>query len=300
MKKFLLNIVVFSALFFIVEKSIYFFIANAPNKEYDKRLEYILKGEMNKNLIVLGSSRGANNIIAEQLQNETGLTSYNLSYRGADIVFQEFLLKTLLKFNTKPKKVILIIDDIYEFNYEPTLKFRIDRLSPLKKYNYINNELIRRGNKNVLSKIFCLSRVNRKDFNLKKNNVLPINKMTAFGSKVILSKGNSKMTYKSTFEKYSTEFEQKEKLHAFSRIQELCKSNQIELIFIFPPNYRIFNTSFLNRFNELVQQENKIMIYDTLNPVYKNESYYRDVSHLMKNGAEIFTSEVSTFINNSN
>ena len=112
---------------------------------------------------------------------------------------------------------------------------------------------------------------------------------------------------KSTEMKFITEVEDHsetdwlvDRLSAFKNIQKICKLNNIEIIFVFSPNFRTFNDSFKNRFEKLVFPENKIMVYDTLNPIFKNEKYYYDVSHLNGNGADIFTSELISFIEENN
>lgn len=297
MKQFLLKIMVFGSLFFIVEKGLYFFIQNAPNKEYDKRLELILDGKMWKDVIIIGSSRGANNISAKQLEVETGLSTYNLSYRGSDIVFHEFILKTVLKYNAKPKKVLLFMDNAYQFIDEPTLSFRFDRLAPLKNYDYINDELIKRKKKNYISKFLYGARINRKDFSLKNVNILPVNIMTTHGSKLLESKPNDSLKYLNQTNSYNKASEDLVKLESFKSIQELCKKNDIDLYFVFSPTYGDFDNDFLNRFKALINLEEHIIIYDTTNVIYKNKKLFRDHTHLLKNGAEVFTSEISTFIN---
>ena len=109
-------------------------------REYDKRLEYLLEGKVNKDIIVLGSSRGAGNILAGQLEKGTGLTSYNLSYQGSNLVFHHFILKTLIKFNQVPKYILLSVDDSSQFVRVETLNYRKDVVLPLSKYHYINEE----------------------------------------------------------------------------------------------------------------------------------------------------------------
>jgi hypothetical protein len=128
MKRFLKNSILFIILFFIIEKGTYYFLYKSPEREYDKRLENVINGKVNKDLIVLGSSRGSGNIIASQIEKETGLSSFNLSYQGANIIYLEFILKTLLKFNKAPSKVLLAIDNPAEFTKVSTLNFRFDRL----------------------------------------------------------------------------------------------------------------------------------------------------------------------------
>ena len=103
MKKFIIQILVFSITFILFEKVFYVFLYVSPKLEKDKRLEYVLNGNMNKDLIVLGSSRGARNVIASQIEDSLTISTYNLSYPGSDIEFHEFLLRSLIKYNKKPK-----------------------------------------------------------------------------------------------------------------------------------------------------------------------------------------------------
>lgn len=299
MKQFLTRIVLFFILFFILEKSMCYFINNAPKKEYDKRLEFILNGKINKDIIILGSSRGTNNISAKQLEDSTNQTTYNLSYIGSDLIFQEFIFRTLLNYNRPPKKVILVIDNIFEFRESSSLNFRIDRLIPLKNYNYINNKLIKHKEKNILSKIFCLSRVNREDFKLEKHKIQEGYILTSHGSILIELRNQKEFNFSNNNDIYTTEIESETLLNAFKNIQKLCEKYNIELIYVFPPNFYTFNNSFLKRFKELVQNENNVLIYDTTDVRYKNGEYYYDESHLLKNGATIFTSEIIEFLEKS-
>ncbi len=287
----------FMAAFFIIEKGVYYFLDIAPNREYDKRLEYILEGNMNKELIVLGSSKGASDILAGQIEKETGLKSYNLSYQGSNIIFHEFILKALLKYNQTPKKVILMIDIPYEFIQEKSLKFRVDRLYPLSKYNYINKELINQKEKNILSWVFCTARVNQSNFELKEIKAPYHNPLDLSGSgPYVIEKHNKNFDYSFIKKPYNTKSELPDKIRAFKNVQKLCRVNNIELICIIPPNFFELNRSFIKRFSSLLTNENKLFVYDTLNPIYKDEKYFYDSSHLYIDGAKILTSEISNFI----
>ena len=297
MKRFLLHIALFVLLFLGIDKVFYVFIAHAPIKENDKRLQLVLDGQMNKDMIILGSSRGVNNIIAKQLEDSTGLSTYNLSYRGTDVVFHHFLSETLLRFNQAPKHLILVIDNGPEFKAVPTLNFRYDRLFPLKNYRYINDYLVSKHKQSVLSKYLCLARVKHKDFNWSSKPVLPINVLTAHGSKINAFEGDSTLVYKTKVKPYSVEGELNEKLTAFSKIQALCKRHNIELTYVFTPNFNTFNESFYERFLNLSLNETEVMIYNQEEVKYRDYHYFRDESHLNKFGAEIFTTELSQFIN---
>ena len=296
-KRFLKHIMLFASIFFIIDKGAYFILNKTSELEYDKRLEDVLEGNMNKDIFVLGSSRGSGNIIASQLERETGYSSYNLSYQGANILYQEFVLKTLLKFNTTPKKVIIAIDNPYEFNEETTLHFRNDRLYPLAKYDYINNQLIAQGERSVLSKVLYLTRLNGSMFRMKAVKSPGLNPFESCGSRPIILIPKDGLVYDCEVVEYSKSIETQSYVDAFNSIKLICKAHDIDLIFVFPPNFKVFNNSFKKRFDQLVSLENKVFVYDTLNTVYKNTKYFYDASHLTKEGAEVFTSEISTFIN---
>ncbi|WP_158651233.1 hypothetical protein [Pseudotamlana carrageenivorans] len=300
MKQFLKNGLLFLILFFILEKGTYCFLEKAPKREYDKRLELIINGKMNKEVVVLGSSRGGGNILAEQIEKETGFTSYNLSYQGANITFQEFILRTLLTFNKVPKKVVLAIDNPHEFTIVPSLNFRLDRLYPLSKYNYINNELISQKDRSILSKFFYLDRINTSNFKIEIINAPSLNPMESRGSRPVIKRKKTKdLIFSNKSSDYSTKDESPKYVNAFKNIQILCKENNIQLIFVFSPNFHVFNYQFKNRFETLMLEGNKVVVYDSLNPIYENKSYFYDESHLLKEGAEVFTSEISAFINNN-
>lgn len=85
MKKFILNLFIFGAIFFLFDKIFLLLIGYVPRLEVDKRLEDLMNGNINKELVVLGSSRGARNVIAGQIEEKTGISSFNLSYPGGDI-----------------------------------------------------------------------------------------------------------------------------------------------------------------------------------------------------------------------
>ncbi|WP_042503247.1 hypothetical protein [Algibacter lectus] len=299
MKRFLLMLLSFFIVFFLLEKASWYFINKAPEKEHDRRLEKVVTGSFNKELIIIGSSRGANNILACQLEDETGLSSYNLSYKGVDIFFQLFILETYLQFNPSPKKVLLLLDHKHTFAKGNPLLFRDDLLFSFSKYNYINNKLIARGKRNYGSKIFGLLRLNRKDFSTKKKKVLPNEVLADCGSMPNTIKRPITLHYQDDNLIYQVNNENPEKIEAFKAIQKLCQTNNIKLITVFPPNYKAFDFGFMKRFIQLNNSENSVLIYDTINPIYINESIYFDESHLIRDGAKIFTSEISEFINSN-
>ena len=266
--------------------------------EYDKRLELLLNGKINKEVIIMGSSRGAYNIIAGQIEKETGKKAYNISYAGSDIDFHFFLLKTLLKFNNKPETILLSIDNPYEFLDVESSDFRFDRLYPLEKYNYINDELVKRNDKSKLSWFLCLARLNRSNFTFKQKTVPFESPILACGSMPYIESLEQKdLIFNPKQQRYPVEKEKENKKKLFLEFQQICYKNKIELIYCFPPNFRVYNSLLESKIKSMALFQNKFFVYDTTDLRYKNKEYFHDDSHLNIKGAKIFTSELSKFIN---
>ncbi|MBP0904530.1 hypothetical protein ACFSKN_11565 [Mariniflexile gromovii] len=297
MKLFFKHIIIFALAFFIVEKGVWFILNETPKKQYDKRLELLIKGKINKDIIVLGSSRGAGNILAGQLEKETGLTAYNLSYQGSNVDFHKFILETLLKFNKAPQYVLLSIDNSSQFIKDESLNYREDAVLPLTKYNYINNELVNEKINSPLSYAFFLGRYNKFHSLFRDAFVNTRNPIDSFGSMGILKKNDVKLNYVEKTEKYNQNFEKASRIKAFKNIQKLCKLNNIKLVFVFSPSFYNFESSFYTRFKKLDESENGIFVYDSTNNIYRNQEYFYDKTHLFINGAKIFSTEISNFIN---
>lgn len=297
MKKFIYTLLLFIIVFFIFDKIFFLFLYIAPNINLDKRLELIINGEINKECIIIGSSRGARNIIAKQIEKETGLSTYNLSYPGSDIEFHEFLLRSLLKFNQKPKIVLLAVDDPSELLPSESIKFRLDVLYPLVKYNYINNELIARGEKNNLSKILYLSRINKSNFDLQKKRFSALDTIVDCGSMPIsFQRENRTFLYDNNNQCYYIKNELRNKVNAFINFYQLCDKNDIKLYVVFSPNFQQHNFYFEKRIKELTKNNVGYFIYDFSNIIYKDKSYFYDELHLQTKGAIIFTDDLVKFL----
>ena len=299
MKPFLIKALLFGAAFFLFDKLFFVFEYYSPGTEVDKRLEFLINGQLNKDIFVIGSSRGARDIIAEEVGTATGQSVYNLSYPGSNVEFHEFVLRTLVKFNSKPKTVLLVVDEPSELSPGESIKFRLDRLYPLVKYEYINKELIDRGEKKaILSRLFVLNRINKSNFDLRKKRFNPLDTIFACGSMPVSFRNESKKwEFSHDTLSYPIEGELPAKLKAFNKILDICKSNHINLVLVFPPNSTKHSKLFENRLSILAGAHVYRYMYDTTNEIYKNKFFYYDESHLTRQGASIFTREISTFIN---
>lgn len=301
MKKFLKSILIFGLLFFVVEKAFIFFIMVSPEKEVDKRLELLVNGKINKEIVVLGSSRGARNIIASEIEKKTGHSAYNLAYPGSDIEFHEFIARTLLKFNKPPKVILLSVDYPTAFLPDSILNFRLERLYPLVKYDYINEELVARGEKNeIMSHLFALSRMNKSNLDVRQKHFTVLDTLFADGSMPIsFQKEGEDWTPSTTIKKYDSKKELEVKLKCFKSIIALCKEKNVQLVIVQPPLFDPIDREFTQRLKQLTHNEIPFFEYNNQNPIYKNKDYYYDRTHLNRKGAMIFTDELVHYLNTS-
>jgi hypothetical protein len=304
LKKFLIKITVFTLLIFLVDKSFYWVKNLSAQKEIDKRLEKIINGELESDILIFGSSRGARNIIASQIEDSLGVSTFNLSYPGSDITFHEYLLRKVIERGNKiPKTVILAVDAGTQLKKDESITFRYDRLYPLVKYDDVLETLIERGEKNKwMSKLFILHQLSKVNFDLRQKNFTALDSMLTCGSMPITSqKENFKTrTFKISENSYSNSNEIEEKISAMNNFEKLCRKNNIQLVVAFSPIFSTFNETYSNRIEQLYDGKNvNFMYYDFSNKSYLDNKYFHDYTHLTKSGAVIFTNDLIKYLKNN-
>lgn len=299
MKKFLINIAVVCCLFFIVDKFAYFILIKEQAQQQDDRLEKILKGAFEKELLVIGSSRAASSIDARLLEQLTGMKTLNMAYRGSHIEFQKDILQFYLDKNSPPKKILLVIDHPFIFQEVPTLTYRDDVLYPYAYDNRINNKLIAKEKHSVASKLFYLLRIHGDQLNInldKKPMQFPVDSY-GFQPLPLKDSNPSKMSFNDVIP-YDTAKDLKSRISALENIKEMAMFHDIDLHFIFPPDYGIFHERFYNSFKQDFELDSYIYRYDKKEFKYQQSTYYYDSPHLNKKGAVVFTKELAAYLNN--
>jgi hypothetical protein len=87
MKNFVLKLSLFLLIFFLIDKCLLFLRNSLPERELDKRLETVINGKINADIVIFGSSKPARDIIASQLSDSLNLKAFNLAYPGSNIEF---------------------------------------------------------------------------------------------------------------------------------------------------------------------------------------------------------------------
>lgn len=299
MKKFLIRLAIFTLFILAVDK-LFIFVRNAsPELEVDRRLEYIITGQIDADIVIFGSSRGARSIIAEQMTDSLGISAYNLSSPGSDITFHEFLLRQLIqtKGNTIPKTVILVVDDSDELKKSKNLKFRLDRMYPLVKYKVIRQELIKRKEKKpIINELLVLHQMNKSNFLFKQRKFTKNDSIMPKGSMPI---GHQKKTFDKTYGTDEYVYERKgeyiQKVRAFKLFVDYCRQNKIQLIIAVPPNFRKTTKGFPERMEQILEGYGTVKVFDESKPEYENSDYFFDDTHLQTIGSIFYTNEIIAY-----
>ena len=296
--KFLQKVLLLLIICLMVDRFLIFFIDRKIEANFDWRIEKVMDGEVNADVLVIGSSRGARGIIASEITENTHRSAFNFCYPGSNLLFHHFLLKTYLKFNKKPKTIVLSIDDDFAFKESPWLSFRNNALYAFTKYDYINEELIGQQENHPFSRYFNIARLRKihLDFGppeledtdiLWKCGSMPIpfnNKVVIFGAR-----DTSNVTY-------DVSSEANWYVEAYKQIIEDCKALGIQIYVVLPPNYRPLNPAFLKRVKEVTPKSAEIFVYNQSQKAYADSNYFYDPSHLQQNGARLFTKEFSDYL----
>lgn len=296
MKKFLIRLAIFTVFFFLVDK-LFIFVRNAgPALEVDRRLEMILEGQINADVLVFGSSRGARSVIAQRFIDSLGVSAYSLAYPGSDVTFHEYLLRQTLevKGNKKPKTVILVVDDSDELKPSKSLKFRFDRMYPLVKYKSVRDEMVKRKEKKpIITELLVLHQMNKSNFLFKQRKFTKNDSIMPCGSMPIShQKKTFDKKYNTEIYNYTREDELIQKIKAFRAFKDHCKENNIQLIVAIPPNFRKVTVGFVPRLKQVMDGYGTVFMYDESKPEYSNPDYFFDNTHLQKVGSEIYTMEL--------
>ncbi|WP_116125530.1 hypothetical protein [Lewinella sp. IMCC34183] len=292
MKHFLLKLGLLALIVFVVDKGFLLLRAEAARHASDPRLSQILEGEINKDLLIFGSSRGQRDVSLPMLEDSLGLDAFNLSYGGAEVEFQTFLLQEVVRHCEPPQVIIRLLDDDFELGFNEPNQFRYDALYPLVEYEEVREELYRRGKKNRwLSKVLVVHQLSKAAFDLR-TPPRPNAMVAEYGSETAVAPWNSTWEYVYGRPPYDRQVELAEKKEAFATFQEICSDNNIQLIYVVPPSYKEMSNGFLARMREMAGPDVPILTYDLDDPAWSDSANFRDRYHLNTPGAEKFTREL--------
>jgi len=305
MAKLLFKLLLFTLLFISIDMIIGSYIFNLSKiKNGNIKIEKLINNDTSYDMLILGSSRPARNIIASELSATLKMSAYNFAFPGSDIDFHMQLFDMIISSGVIPRYVILAVDDYSELLEADSINFRYDLL-----YQYADNDKVKkilseRGKFNYIfskiSKTYCsrnalwnsLLRIADID------NMDPLNKHEVDGSMPLDMKSVTwnKMTYNNYRSKYDILKESKRQLHNYMQFVSACKVNKIKLIIVFSPNYFIKSDEFITRIKEITGSDATYFDYTEL---ITDKNLFYDTHHLNKNGAIKLSRKLAKDINES-
>lgn len=302
MKNFWIRLLLFILCFWAFDKLFLLIRNRAPELEVDKKLEHVIQGKFNHDIVIFGSSLAASGIYAKQLGDSLHCKAYNLASPGSDIDYMEFTLRQFTSHkNKKPKLLILAVNEPLELYFDKIVNFRFDRLYPLMKYPEIREEMIQRGEKNkYLSEFFVLHQLNKSNLDWRprqftiNDTILPCGSMPSSATT-----NNFPGGYYDGNRPYEIKKELPYKVEKFKSFVRICNQEQIKLLIVFMPRFHSRNFNFEKRIKDLAG--NKAQYYGHLQevPEYKDRSFFKDAAHLNFKGARKYTAELATYIKES-
>lgn len=309
MKKFLFQVGIFSIIFIIILSTLDFFVTKGLQKtKYGDYKEWndIYSGNMNSDIIINGSSRAWVHISPRIIDSILNVNSYNLGIDGYSFNMQYGKYMEYLQYNNKPKLVIQTLDIT-------TLSKRDDLFNYQQFLPYIYNQNIKKITKNFIGFSFF-------DYNFpfyRYRNFSEIIKVGLQEYFVSTDLDNGKYKgylgmdkkWDNSFDDYKKNnpqgIEMKLDLESIELMDAFlfnCKNYNIEVIFVFTPEY-LESQQFINNREEIFNlyfgfaKKYKLSFFDySKDTISYQKKYFYNSQHLNKEGSEIFTEKMTNDI----
>ena len=262
----------------------------------------VYEGNVNSEIVISGSSRAVVQIDPAIIQNQLGKTCYNLGVDGNNIWLEYFRHQQFLEHNVKPSLIIhsldifMLSDSTEIFNSEQFLPYMLfdteieklyqgnDRFSFLDFHipliRYYGNQIA------MLHALKLMMKPQQKSAgrvsgyegqHLQWNNDLH----------------NAKLKMKSFEAQVDSS-----SLRLFEKYLQECKAQNIEIIFIYTPEYiegQHFvknRKAILDLYFDLSKKYNILFLDYSNDSISFNKSYFYNSGHLNKQGSELFTKKL--------
>jgi hypothetical protein len=302
----LYKVLFFLLIIVLIDRSLGLMVSKLALKyKFDRRIELLINNQIDKDILVLGSSKALNGIDPQIIENKTGKSCYNLSYSGSNIEFHETILDLIILSKNHPSTLIYCIDDPGSLiKFDGIVVYRKEELYPFVYNNEINNIVSQKLDKSILAS--KISSVYHQNVNLvtaikyllrgKEVPDYEINNVDNYGANIMIGHQAKHENMKFVNRKfvYDIKYENVEYRNAFTRILAKCKENNINVKLIITPSFVSSTIGFRDRISEL--SKDTLLVYDYSNQFTNNELFY-NYEHLNKNGATKFTSLIADELN---
>ena len=304
MKKFFKNILLFILLVILLAYPLDLIISNSLKNSNYAWGEYntwndIYDGKIHSEIVIYGSSRAWRHIDPNLLQIKFGLSAYNLGIDGQNFWLEHLRHKTLLKFNQKPKYIIMSVD-LWSLEKRTEL-YNAEQFLP---YMLLNKDIINYTSsyKEFTSLDYYLPLIryvgNKKAVVQSIENSIFFPKTESLRNKGYKGWGgvwnNDLSNAKQKMKNYEVKLDI-DLIKLFDTFLFECKKKKIKVILVYTPEY-VEGQSFIKNRKEILNiyenfsKKHKIPFLDySNNEICAKKEYFYNASHLNKTGAEIFT-----------
>ncbi len=260
----------------------------------------ILKGRVNSDIVIYGSSRAWVHINPKIIEDSFGTNAYNFGVDGHYFHMQYVRHKLFLENNKFPKLIILTLDNV-------TLDKRIDLFEPEQFVPYFSNQ-------HIVSAIKKFKGFDYYDYTLPYMRYIGLKKATNKGLSIIFSGVDTPDRYKGFAGHnlpWTNDFVMASKKHrkyvqnldtaTINSFDSFLKETQkagIRLVFVYTPEY-IEGQKFVSNREEIFSYYNNfskkysIPFYDySGDSLCYNKKYFYNTQHLNATGADIFTKKL--------
>jgi hypothetical protein len=316
MKKFIKYFLFFISPIVLLSYFIDFFIStnlkgsnNFAQKEYST-WNAIIEGKVNSDILIYGSSRAWVHFNSTMMSNRLQIPTYNFGIDGHGFWLQYLRHKMLLESNTKPK-VILVSVDMFTLEKRKNL-YNLEQFLPYMLWNK-DIKIATSSYEGFVSTDYIIPLI--RYYGKKKEIETAIRSFSGYLSNPVSRvKGYQGLNRawnkdfdkaKATLNKYVVNIDDAT-IKLFEKFLSECKVQDINLIFVYAPEYKE-GQKFLENREEVIKiykkysEQYQIPFYDYSNDAicYQKKYFYNSV-HMNKTGAELFTTKLIDTLKQSN
>jgi hypothetical protein len=309
MSSLLKKILLICMLSFVLLNLFYLVIISCCKRTYtsfQKNEEYF-RSDLTYDVLLLGSSRMQHTVNPMMLDKVLYCTSYNAGAEGATIAEINMLLKAGLRLHPKPKMVIVSLDfsalDVKKkFNFYPVYL-------PYADIPEVKESLQRQGIPTTFYAVFPFMKLTEMDDYYKGAIIKVVTGAKSRASTDVYYKGfESNTSISVSPDKISSEENAAsvpgqtiipvtdEGISALNDIVRTCGNSQIELVFLYSPEYNFRNQRTIRNFSAIMHLYDSVAIannirflrHDSL-PICSEAKYFANPGHLNKNGADVYS-----------
>lgn len=309
MKKFLIKILLFVLPILLIAIPLDFFITKNLKKStthaYGEYLVWndIYSGQIDADIAIYGSSRSWVHISPEILEDSLNMSAYNFGIDALNFKFQYFRHQQLLKYNQKPK-IIIVSGDTFSFEKEEGF-YNHEQILPYMLWNkdyYQNRKTF--SIYHDLDYAIPLIRYSGQTWDILRSLTIAAGLENTPPMRIKGYMGMQR-TWNSDLEKAKQEHGSlkieidQEQLKLFDQFLTECAKQNIEVILVYSPEY-IDGQTFIENRDEIMnlwegfsEKHNLLYLDYTQDSMCYNRDYFYNATHLNKNGSEIFSAKLA-------